>query len=257
MNAVFFSYEEVPMVTWPQDFATNFQFLLRWIHFLAGITWIGMLYFFNLVNVQFQKEIDAAVKGKVNPILLPKALWWFRWGAMLTWTSGFIYYFLLIDAEKKTAGHMPLVIFLVGWSIAFVVLSALYRAAVAGGPLKDGRVLGIVIAVVVLFIGYATLLMSREGASSRTLSIMIGGGLGTIMFLNVWMIIWPLQKRIIAATKATAESGAPAPADLPRWARRAFLASRTNAWLSIPMLFFMGAASHFPIFSTIDKAVAP
>jgi uncharacterized membrane protein len=246
------------MISWPQDFATNFQFLLRWIHFLAGITWIGMLYFFNLVNVQFQKEIDAAVKGKVNPILLPKALWWFRWGAMLTWTSGFIYYFLLVDAEKNATGHMPLAVFVVGWSIAFVVLSALYRSAVSGGPLKDGRVLAVVIAVVVLFISYATALMVHDkGASSRTISIMIGGGLGSIMFLNVWMIIWPLQKRIIAATKATAETGAPAPADLPKWARRAFLASRTNAWLSIPMLFFMGAASHFPMFSTIEKVVAP
>jgi uncharacterized membrane protein len=246
------------MISWPQDFATNFQFLLRWIHFLAGITWIGMLYFFNLVNVQFQKEIDAAVKGKVNPILLPKALWWFRWGAVFTWVSGFIYYFLLVDAEKNATGHMPLAYFLVGWSIAFVVLSALYRTAVAGGPLKDGRVLAIVIAVVVLFIGYATAMMARNaGGSSRTISIMVGGGLGTIMFLNVWMIIWPLQKRIIAATKATAESGAPAPADMPKWARRAFLASRTNAWLSIPMLFFMGAASHFPMFSTIEKIAAP
>jgi uncharacterized membrane protein len=246
------------MISWPQDFATNFQFLLRWIHFLAGITWIGMLYFFNLVNVQFQKEIDAAVKGKINPILLPKALWWFRWGAMFTWISGFIYYFLLVDAEKNATGHMPLAVFVVGWSIAFVVLSALYRSAVSGGPLKDGRVLAIAIAVVVLFIGYATALMVHDkGASSRTISIMVGGGLGSIMFLNVWMIIWPLQKRIIAATKATAETGAPAPADMPKWARRAFLASRTNAWLSIPMLFFMGAASHFPMFSTVEKVVAP
>jgi uncharacterized membrane protein len=86
------------------------------------------------------------------------------------------------------------------------------------------------------------------------MAIGVGGGLGTIMFMNVWMIIWPLQKKIIAATRATAESGTPAPADVPKWARRAFLASRTNAWLSIPMLFFMGAASHFPIFGT---AVAP
>jgi len=163
---------------------------------------------------------------------------------------------MLVNVEPT--GHMPLAYFLVGWSIAFVVLSALYRTAVAGGPLKDGRVLSIVIAVIVIFIGYATALMARNaGSSSRTISIMIGGGLGTIMFLNVWMIIWPLQKRIIAATKATAESGAPAPADMPKWARRAFLASRTNAWLSIPMLFFMGAASHFPIFSTIDKIAAP
>src|SRR5262245_21126126 len=181
------------MLSWPQDFATNFQFLLRWIHFLAGITWIGMLYFFNLVNVQFQQEIDAAVKGKINPILMPKTLWWFRWGAVFTWFSGFIYYFLLVDAEKNTTGHMPLAVFIVGWSIAFVVLSALYRMSVAGGPLKDGRVLAIVIAIVVLFIGYATALMAHDkGASSRTLSIMVGGGLGSIMFLNVWMIIWPL-----------------------------------------------------------------
>ena len=89
----------------------------------------------------------------------------------------------------------------------------------------------------------------REG-SNRTIAIAIGGGMGFVMFMNVWMIIWPLQKKIIAATRATAETGTPAPADLPKWARRAFLASRTNAWLSIPMLFFMGAASHFPIFGT-------
>jgi len=246
------------MLSWPQDFPTNFQFLLRWVHFLSGITWIGMLYWFNLVNVGFQKEIDAATKGKINPIVIPKTLFWFRWGAVFTWFSGFIYYVLLVNSEASTTGHMPLAYFLVGWSIAFVVLSALYRTAIAGGPLMDGRVLAIVIGVIVLFIGYATALMARNaGASSRTISIMVGGGLGTIMFLNVWMIIWPLQKRILAATKATAESGAPAPADMPKWARRAFLASRTNAWLSVPMLFFMGAASHFPIFSTVTKSVAP
>ncbi len=244
------------MISWPQDFATNFQFLLRWVHLLAGITWIGMLYFFNLVNVQFQKELDAATKGKVVPLLMPKALFWFRWGAMLTWFSGFIYYFLIVDSEKS--GHVALAYFLVGWSIAFVVIGALLRASVAGGPLKDGRALTLVIAIVVLFIGYATALMARNaGASSRSISIMIGGGLGTIMFLNVWMIIWPLQKKIIAAVKATADTGAAAPADQAKWARRAFLASRANAWLSVPMLFFMGAASHFPIFSTLEKVAAP
>ncbi len=244
------------MINWPQDFATNFQFLLRWIHFLAGITWIGMLYFFNLVNVQFQKELDAATKAKVVPNLMPKALFWFRWGAMATWLSGFTYYYLLVDSEK--AGHMALVYFLVGWSIAFVVLSALFRASVAGGPLKDGRLLAVVITIVVAFMAYATALMAQKGgSSSRTISIMVGGGLGTIMLLNVWMIIWPLQKRIIAAVKATAETGAAAPADQAKWARRAFLASRANTWLSIPMLFFMGAASHFPIFNTLEKVATP
>jgi uncharacterized membrane protein len=244
------------MLSWPQDFPTNFQFLLRWFHFLAGITWIGMLYFFNLVNVKFQKELDAATKGKVVPVLMPRALWWFRWGAVWTWLTGFVYYILIVGTEPT--GHMPLAYFVVGWSIAFVAIAGLLRASVAGGPLKDGRVLAIAIAVVVLFIAYATAMMAqRAGASSRSISIMVGGGIGTIMFMNVWMVIWPLQKKIIAATKATVETGAAAPADQPAWARRAFLASRANTWLSIPMLFFMGAASHFPIFSTIEKAVSP
>ncbi|MGE5276987.1 MAG: urate hydroxylase PuuD [Acidobacteriota bacterium] len=238
------------MLSWPQDFPTNFQFLLRWFHFLAGITWVGMLYFFNLVNVKVQKELDAAVKGKVNLNLQPKALWWFRWGAVWTWVTGFTYWILIIGTEPS--GHKPLLIFIVGWGIAFVVLAGLYRMSVKGGPLQDGRALAVVIAVVVIVVGWILASVCRNwGSSSRALSILIGGGMGTIMFLNVWMIIWPLQKKILAATRATVDTGAAAPADQPAWARRAFLASRTNAWLSVPMLFFMGAASHFPIFSVI------
>lgn len=238
-------------MSWPQDFATNFQFLLRWSHFLGGITWIGMLYFFNLVNVQFQKEIDGATKQKVNPPLLSRSLWWFRWGAVLTWVTGFLYYYLIANTEAP--GHKVLGIFLVGWVVAFLVLSVLYRASVKGGALKDGRVVALVVAIVVVVVGWVLAYYAREwGASSRTISILIGGGLGTIMFMNVWMIIWPLQKKIIAATVAAA-AGTPAPAEQPLWARRAFLASRTNSWLSVPMLFFMGAASHFPIFSVITK----
>jgi uncharacterized membrane protein len=209
-----------------------------------------MLYFFNLVNVNFMKELDAATKGKVVPNLMPKALWWFRWGAMFTFLTGFIYYLILLGTEE--ARHKPLVVVLVGWIVAFVAGSLLLRMSVAGGALKDGRVYGIAIGVVVLLIAYFVGSMTRGmGASNRAISIAIGGGIGIVMFMNVWMIIWPLQKKIIAATKATAESGAAAPADMPKWARRAFLASRTTAWLSLPMLFFMGAASHFPIFGTL------
>jgi uncharacterized membrane protein len=118
--------------------------------------------------------------------------------------------------------------------------------------LKDGRVLAVVIAALMLLVAWGAVTFMREG-SNRTIAIAIGGGMGFVMFMNVWMIIWPLQQKIIAATKATAETGAPAPADMPKWARRAFLASRTNAWLSVPMLFFMGAASHFPIFGTVPQ----
>ena len=234
-------------MTWPQDWQTSVTFLLRWAHFLGGITWIGLLYWFNLVNVSFQKEVDASIKGKMNPLLLSKSLWWFRWGAVLTVGTGLIYYALLLNTEHMDA---KIGIFLLAWIVAWMVLAALYRMSVAGGPLKDGRVLAVVILVIVVLTAWLVVPSVRHGGSNRTMAIAVGGGLGMIMFMNVWMIIWPLQKKIIAATRATAESGTPAPADLPKWARRAFLASRTNAWLSIPMLFFMGAASHFPIFGT-------
>ncbi|HEY2797682.1 MAG TPA: urate hydroxylase PuuD [Thermoanaerobaculia bacterium] len=244
------------MFTWPQDFATNFQFLLRWIHFLGGIMWIGLLYFFNVVNVQFQKEIDAATKLKVNPPLLSRTLWWFRWGAVVTWLSGFLYlgYFVTAGKEVPTNSGLSMLVFLIVWSGAFTILAGVYRASVSGGALKDGRLVALLVAIVVIVAAWlmATILHSW-GASNRAISIMIGGGIGTIMLMNVWMIIWPLQKKIIAATRATAESATPAPADQPKWARRGFLASRSNSWLSVPMLFFMGAASHFPIFTTLNK----
>jgi len=234
-------------MTWPQDWQTNVTFLLRWAHLLGGVAWIGLLYWFNLVNVQFQKEVDASIKGKMNPPLLTRTLWWFRWAAVLTWVTGVIYYAILLGTENISA---KLGIVLVAWILAWLVLAGLYRLSVDAGTMKDGRVVAVIVVLVVLVASWLVIGSLRQGGSNRTRAIGIGGGLGTIMFMNVWMIIWPLQKKIIAATRATAESGAAAPADLPKWARRAFLASRTNAWLSIPMLFFMGAASHFPIFGT-------
>lgn len=237
-------------MTWPQDWQTNVLFLLRWGHFLAGITWIGILYFFNLVNVNFMKELDAASKGKVVPNLMPKALWWFRWGAVWTLVFGLTYYMFLLGTEKITG---KVLVFLLAWTVAWLIVAALLRMSVAGGPLKDGRVLAVVIAVLVLLVSWGAVSYMSRGGSNRTVAIAIGGGIGYVMFMNVWMIIWPLQQKIIAATKATAETGAPAPADMPKWARRAFLASRTNTWLSVPMLFFMGAASHFPIFGAVPQ----
>src|ERR1051325_8231629 len=87
---------------WP-DNAAIARIILRWAHFVAGITWIGMLYFFNLVNVPFQKGIDADTKKKVNPDLLGRALWYFRWGALITVLAGITYYamyILAVDARN-------------------------------------------------------------------------------------------------------------------------------------------------------------
>src|SRR5213075_3105954 len=72
------------------------RILLRWFHFVAGITWIGLLYFFNLVNVPFQKGLDAETKKKVNPDLLSRTLWYFRWGAVLTVLAGLTYFAMYI-----------------------------------------------------------------------------------------------------------------------------------------------------------------
>ena len=80
------------------DGASIGRMILRWSHFVAGITWIGLLYFFNLVNVPFQKGIDADTKKKVNPDLLGRALWYFRWGALITVLAGLTYYAMYILA---------------------------------------------------------------------------------------------------------------------------------------------------------------
>ena len=74
----------------PDDAATWVDLILRWIHFVAGITWIGLLYFFNLVNVPLMKALDGPTRGKVVPQLMPRALWWFRWGAVVTVGAGFL-----------------------------------------------------------------------------------------------------------------------------------------------------------------------
>jgi uncharacterized membrane protein len=77
------------------DLYSNFHLLIRWLHVIAGITWIGHLYFFNFVNVQLQGAIDDATKKGVNPQLMPRALWWFRWGAMITFIAGLILFTMI------------------------------------------------------------------------------------------------------------------------------------------------------------------
>src|SRR6266498_4856777 len=82
-------------MTWPQDWQTNVLFFLCWLHFLAGITWIGLLYFFNLINAGFLKSLDGPTKNVVIPKLMPAALNWFRHGATVTVLAGLGLYFYL------------------------------------------------------------------------------------------------------------------------------------------------------------------
>jgi len=151
------------------------SYLVRWMHIFAGVTWIGILYYFNFVQTEFFKETDAAAKSSAISKLVPRALWWFRYGALLTFISGL-----------ALAGFL---------------------------------------------------------ASAVNFYIMIGILMGTLMFLNVWLIIWPAQQIVIASTDAVIAGGEADPAAAGALAK-AGLASRTNTLFSLPMLFFMGASSH-------------
>jgi uncharacterized membrane protein len=245
----------VPQIHFPTDFTTNFEILLRWIHFLAGITWIGLLYFFNLVNVPLMKELDGTTKGKVMPALMTRALWWFRMSAALTVLAGLIYWGSIVAADahdgriqgfaNASSGAAMGSFFLI-WT---VVWGLLYACLVPGKGIFDkGAFIGVVYAVAVAAASWLFLSLNDHGwESNRLLCIGIGGGMGWVMLLNVWGVIWRIQKRLIQWTRDNAANGTPMPDKAKGMARQAFLVSRANAFLSVPLLFFMGAASHYPV----------
>jgi uncharacterized membrane protein len=227
------------------------RIILRWLHFVAGITWIGMLYFFNLVNVPLQKKLDLDTKKKVNPEMLLPALWLFRWGALLTVLAGFTYFAMFIlatDVNNANAigrANLNVWVVLLEWLSYPIVLFLIQFLIIKKVPalIKDGRVFAIVMFILVAVVTYGILrflgakfTVGGYIPSNKTYSIGVGGAYGLLMLLNVWGIIWPANKRIIGAL----QGGPPA---APELARQAFIASRTNTWLSLPMLLFM-ATSH-------------
>jgi uncharacterized membrane protein len=142
----------------------GFLFLMRWFHFLAGITWIGVLYYFNFIQTPFFATADPAVRSGMIRGVVPNALWWFRWGAMFT--------------------------FLTGW---IIVLTKLHLGGVSGQE------------------HYLTLILT-------------GGAMGTLMWANVWFVIWPAQKIVIASAEQVASGGEAIPEAAAR-GQRAGLAS--------------------------------
>ena len=152
------------------------NYLVRFAHYFVGITWIGLLYYFNFVQTEYFKEAEAGARVDAFVKLAPRALWWFRWGAMMTFLTGLYLLYVL---------HMSL-----------------------------------------------------------TVDIVLSAVMATLMFLNVWLIIWPNQKIIIASNEQVQAGGEADPAAAAA-APKAALASRTNTLLSLPMLFLMGASAHF------------
>lgn len=164
------------------------EFLFRWTHVFAGIIWIGHLYFFNFVNIQLQSKMDDATKKLVNPQLMPRALWWFRWGAMVTFLSGLAMFAMIYLYTPE-----------LGWGANMIMKGV------------------------------------EGGLSDRARWIMWGMLFGSIMWFNVWFIIWPAQKKLLGGTAGDAA---------PALRARAGLASKINTFLSAPMLVGMLGANH-------------
>ena len=218
------------------DINACLEFLFRWIHVVAGIAWIGHLYFFNFVNSQVAKTYDADSKRKVIPELMPRALYWFRWGAAYTWVTGFllagmVYYqtpnLLPPDSTTSVGAGVGLSLLLI--VAVFFIYDALWKAMAKN---EQGGVIVSFILVAVLLWG-----LSRVFAP-RAVYIHLGMLFGTIMAMNVWMRIWPAQKKIIAAVKAgTAPDGA--------LAAMAGLRSKHNTYMSVPLVLSM-VSNHYP-----------
>ncbi len=168
--------------------AFNAVSFIVWVHVLAGITGIGLLYYFNFVQVPALGDAAADEGGPggagITKYVAPRALWWFRWGALLTWLSG-----------AAALGHYKI--------------------------FTDAFLLG----------------MGGETMNYQAMIIGVGAWFGTIMLFNVWVLIWPNQKKVLGIVEASAD-------EIAKAKRVAFLASRTNTLLSIPMLMSMVGYGH-------------
>lgn len=253
LTFVFLAFE-LPF-SFPQGAVATEQIFLRWFHLFFGIIWIGLLYFFNLVGTPTMKGLDAPVRAKVFPALMSRAMWWFRWSALITVLAGVRYFWQILAADARNAGNPSLALrwfgeWLLVWLVAYALIYPFQLPHT--GILDSPWVRTIAIAAIAIAASWAVLVLNANPQSSNShLAIAIGGGMGLLMLLNAWGIIWRAQKKLIAWTRASAEQGTPMPPEAARLARWAFLASRTGFWMSIPMLFFMGAADHYPFLSGI------
>ena len=243
-----------PHIDFPLGGVGNEQIVLRLLHFIAGIIWIGLLYFFNLVGFPTMRQLDASVRAKLIPVLMTRAMWWFRWSAVVTVLAGMRYFSIILTADAQNAGDPALAwrwmgLWLLVWIAAFALMYPFQLPS--KGVFNSPWLRTIAIAIIVSGASWVVLDLNANSQSSNShLAISVGGGIGLLMLLNAWGIVWRVQKRLIAWTRASVEQGTPMPPEAERLARWGFLASRVGFWLSFPMLFLMGAAEHYPFLSS-------
>jgi uncharacterized membrane protein len=206
--------------------------LFRWIHIVAGIMWIGHLYFFNFVNGAFAATLEAETRKKVVPQLMPRALYWFRWGAAWTWVTGVLLLLIafyhtkaVLDDPFQPWSAAAIIMILVTF-LAFVPYDMLWSSGLGKDP-RVGAAISYVGVVVIVLLDIHWAHFSYRGYVIHT-----GALFGTAMAANVWMRIWPLQRRIITAVR----DGTPAD---PTWAPVAGLRSRHNTYMSVPLVWAM------------------
>jgi len=168
---------------------------------------------------------------------------------------GLRYFWILLAADAQNAGNPALAWRWLGeWFLVWIVAFALIWPFQLPhtGILDSAWVRAIAISLIAIAASWIVLdLNANEQSSNGHLAISVGGGMGLLMLLNAWGIIWRAQKRLIAWTRASVEQGTPMPPEAAKVARWAFLASRTGFWMSLPMLFFMAAADHYPFLSSL------
>jgi uncharacterized membrane protein len=206
--------------------------LLRWIHILAGILWIGLLYFFNFVNGPFTATMDADTKKKVVPELMPRALYWFRWGAAYTWMSGILLLGIVYIMGNQVLDSGISWNFWNGFMLFLILPMPYIYDFLAKSPLgKNPKVFAAVCFVLVCVLVYIVQLPCI-GFGYRGFNIYVGAMFGTIMAFNVWFRIWRNQKLIITGVK----TGVPADASVVALAG---LRSKHNTYMSVPLVWTM------------------
>ena len=223
------------------DFLNMLNPVAKWFHIIAGVMWIGLLYFFNFINGHVAATMDGDTKKKVVPELMPRTLYWFRWGAAWTWFTGIILLnvifwsggltmestsetSMMVEGEGQV--NMWTHIMLLVTFVAVFVYDFLYKSALA----KNVRLVTIVSFLLIAGIEYAMIHCGQFGY--RAVNIHIGAMFGTMMAFNVWFRIWPAQRKIITAIK----NGEAPDGNLVALAG---LRSKHNTYMSVPLLWTM------------------